>query len=103
MQPITYLIASTLLSPIVLAAPRPQAAPQNPTWQDFDVSTQVSGPNGSFTIESRLTDFRGCSGDRTKVVKKAFADALKIVGSVGKPGLILGHEPGDETPKDQVV
>ncbi|ORY13957.1 hypothetical protein BCR34DRAFT_249793 [Clohesyomyces aquaticus] len=106
MKSTTLFSAGALLGGCVLAAPTPQdASPlSDPLPDDFQVlpyqsiqpSTVVTTDKGSFTIESRLTDFRGCD-DKNAIIQQAFADAIKIVNSVGNPNYIT-HVPAAGNP-----
>ncbi|KAF2110484.1 hypothetical protein BDV96DRAFT_667506 [Lophiotrema nucula] len=94
--------STPVFSPTILS-PSPPSSISNPGWKDIQAYSEIVTPKANFTVESRLTDYRGCTGFHKSTVQYAFADALKIVGSVGKPAYILGREPGTKTPKDQAV
>jgi hypothetical protein len=112
MKSVTLLSASAFLGGYVLAAPTAQdSSPlSDPLPDDFQVlpyqsiqpSTVVTTNKGNFTIETRLTEFRGCDGKKDKI-QQAFADAIKIVNSVGNPNYIIKRpaagNPDPDTPK----
>jgi hypothetical protein len=96
----TLFSAGALLGTSVLAIPTPQESSPEPDlgpedfqvvpYQDIQPSTIIKTSSGEFTIESRLTEFRGC-GDNKSAVVTAFADAIKIVNSVGNPHYVIGY------------
>jgi hypothetical protein len=77
------------------------ADPVNPTWAELTPDSVIVTSKGSFTVQTRLTGFDGCDDGQIRIIKQAFADALKIVGSVGNPIYILGRKSHlEEKPQD---
>ncbi|CAI6335731.1 unnamed protein product [Periconia digitata] len=68
---------------------------------EIEATTIVKTSKGDFTIESRLTGFKGCPGDNQTKIQEAFVDALKIVNSVGNPTEIIGRKPGSDYEQGQ--
>ena len=64
-------------------------------------NTPINSPNGTFTIQSRLTfpSDSGCAADQQNLLWQAFADAIMLGEAVGPPELVLGRKLGDESPK----